>query len=414
MMTDDELSRLLQHVDRSAPTDADALERVFGEVDVERRKALARRRRYLGIAAVLDRVRWTVNLPGPVPAVLLIAGLLIAALSVGLLVGALALPRPPIPQRLDAPLLVRPTTVRIEPTAEVTISGRPGSLAVHDGSIWVADGGALTRIDPVTNKILSTEDIGSGRLAVAAGPAGLWVASLEDGTVRGPIETTAADAVSVPVERPEYLAVGTDDIWVSSPVTGILTRIEASTGHVVATLPLGNAPSGMTLTDREVLVGHDHSVIGAAAGPHDGAITIVDRVANVVIDDIPVTSGFGYVRHTLILGGDLWYVDANIGGLVRVERAHPSSANVIAVAERIEGATVIDGLIWMTINPSGERSALVAYDPTAGGFTAALGPADETPSSTAGLGAVVSLDGSLWVAADWPTRRAILRVEVPA
>jgi hypothetical protein len=413
MMTDDELSGLLQQLERSTPSDTDALERVFGDVDAERRKTVGRHRRYLGLLAVLDRLRWSTNLHGPVPAALLIAGLLIAALSVGLLVGALAQPRPPIPQRLDAPLLIRPATVQIKPGAEVSISGRPGRLAVYDGSVWVADGGALTRIDPARGTVLSTEDIGSGRLTVAAGPAGLWVASLEEGTVRGPIETTAADAPSIPVERPEYLAVGADDIWVSSPGTGNLTRILASTGRVVAIVPLGNAPSGITLTDREVLVGHDHSVVDAAPGPHDGAITIVDRVANVVIDDIPVTSGFGYVRDILIVGGDLWYVDANIGSLVRVDRANMSSANVIAVAERIEGATMTDGLIWMTINPSGEHSALVGYDPAAGGFTAALGPADLAPSSTVGLGAVASFDGSLWVAADWPSRRAILRVEIP-
>jgi hypothetical protein len=414
MMTDDELARLLQRLDRATPTNADALERVFDNVDAERRKSVARRRRYLGLASMLDRVRWTPMLAGPVAAALLIVGLLIAALSVGLLVGALTRPRPPVLQWLDAPSLGRPPTVQIEPIAKISISGRPGSIAIHNGSIWVADGGALTRIDPRTNKVLSTEEIGSGRLAVAAGPAGLWVASLEDGTVRGPIETTAADAPSIPVERPEYLAVGADDIWVSSPETGNLTRIQASAGRVVAIVPLGNAPSGITLTDREVLVGHDHSVVVAAPGPHDGAITIVDRANNAVIDDIAVPSGFGYVRQSLIDGDDLWYVDANIGSLLRVDRAAGSSADVVAVGERIEGVTVIDGRIWMTINPSGERSALLAYDPTAGGFIAALGPADVAPSTTVGLGAVAPFDGSLWVAADWPTRRAILRVEVPA
>ena len=414
MMTDDELSGLLQQLERSTPTDPDALERVFGDVDAERRHTVGRRRRFLGLLALLDRMRWATNLHGPVPAALLIVALLIAALSVGLLVGALARPRPPIPQRLDAPLRARPATVQIEPSAEISITGRPGSIAAHGGSIWVADGGELTRIDPATGTVLSTEEIGSGRLTVASGPAGLWVASLEGGIVRGPIETTAADAHSIPVERPEYLAVGADDIWVSSPRTGNLTRIQASTGRVVAIVPLGNGPSGITLTDREVLVGHDHSVVDAAAGPHDGAVTIVDRTTNAVIDDIPVTSGFGYVRHILTVGGDLWYVDANIGSLVRVDRANTSTANVIAVAERIEGATMTDGLIWMTINPSGEHSALVGYDPTTGGFTAALGPADIAPSSTVGLGEVVSFDGHLWVAADWPTRRAILRVEIPA
>jgi hypothetical protein len=414
MMTDDELSRLLQQLDRTSPTDANALERVFGDVDAERRKAVARRRRYLGLASTLDRVRWSANLQGPVPAALLITGLLIAALSVGLLVGALAEPRPPIPQRLDAPLLVRPPTMQIEPSVEISIAGRPGNIAAHGGSIWIADGGALTRIDPVTGKLLSTENVGSGRLTVAAGPAGLWVASLDDGTVRGPIESRVADALSVAIDRPEYLAVGADDIWVSSPATGILTRIEASTGRIVAVVPLGNAPSGITLTDREVVIGHDHSIVDAAPGPHDGAATIVDRTTNVVIADIPVTSGFGYVRHSLMVDGDLWYADANIGSLVRVDRATTSGAKVVAVGERIEGATVVDGRIWMTINPSGERSALLAYDPTAGGFTAALGPADVAPSSTVGLGAILSFDGSLWVAADWPTRHAILRVEIAA
>jgi len=62
----------------------------------------------------------------------------------------------------------------------VRVGGEPTGLAAAGGTVWVASTGAgtLTRIDARRDVVVATVPVGERPYAVAADPAGVWVAVL--------------------------------------------------------------------------------------------------------------------------------------------------------------------------------------------------------------------------------------------
>ncbi|HYN36847.1 MAG TPA: hypothetical protein VEV82_07700, partial [Actinomycetota bacterium] len=68
-------------------------------------------------------------------------------------------------------------------TAEVFLQGEPASISADGDDIWVGlQGGDLVRIDPSTNEVAQTIDVGSSIVEVAADEGLVWVAGTAEGT----------------------------------------------------------------------------------------------------------------------------------------------------------------------------------------------------------------------------------------
>ena len=61
----------------------------------------------------------------------------------------------------------------------------PASVAFGEGAVWVANriDGTVSRIDPETNAVTSTVEVGAAPSAVKVGEGAIWVANAGDGMV---------------------------------------------------------------------------------------------------------------------------------------------------------------------------------------------------------------------------------------
>jgi YVTN family beta-propeller protein len=189
-----------------------------------------------------------------------------AVLSAVLLVAAVVLAR-------DEGAPAGPTTPAVLPAANHAVRIDPGSLqavaavpvgtdpaAVVDGGglVWVANrrDGTVSVIDPTTNRVQETipasgsGPVGPGGPGLAFASGSLWVANTTQQQVAR-VEPDA-DPVIIPVRgSPNAIVAAQDTAWVAAQTQnggGLLVRIDASTNHVVPTVSLRHAPTGLAIT----------------------------------------------------------------------------------------------------------------------------------------------------------------------
>ncbi len=201
----------------------------------------------------------------------------------------------------DANTVVRADRGSGEVVGRVPLRGNPETIAVAGGSVWVGTRTSLRRIDPQTEAVVQTVDLGGADVAALAARGGdLWVADRADGAlldldaVNGRVRRTvtlglrptalaigagaiwAADYAANTVAEvdpksgrtlatihvgggPAALAAGGAAIWVANSLDSTVSRIDPETGSVVATIPVGSGPSSLAATDARVWVGNEFS-----------------------------------------------------------------------------------------------------------------------------------------------------------
>ena len=152
----------------------------------------------------------------------------------------------------------------------IRIPGGPGGLGFSGGAVWVGTTASANvyRIDPRTN-------------AVTAVPLG--------GT------------------RHVWLSTSLRDVWVSNGLDGTVTRIDATTNDVVATVKVGDLPvDGAVAPDGLVWI----------PNKSDSTISIIDPGRNAVTRTIRSGAGpfvvsvaFGDMWVPSYDGGDVWRYD---------------------------------------------------------------------------------------------------------
>jgi YVTN family beta-propeller protein len=105
----------------------------------------------------------------------------------------------------------------------------PTALAVGEGSVWVAAGpgfrccppkavgtGTLTRIDPTTNTVDATIDVGGEPIGVAVGEGSIWIADAGTRSILrvDPEKTRVVARIRVGA-RPRGIAFGDGFVWVA-------------------------------------------------------------------------------------------------------------------------------------------------------------------------------------------------------
>jgi hypothetical protein len=198
----------------------------------------------------------------------------------------------PTPSTSRPPVVTAPTTTAPPVTTAPTIASLPGvtriksfpsqvdAIAVGQGVVWVATGGLVVRVDPVTRRakvvpglettappvVGLTTGAGAvwaattgGRLlridprtarvvaslavpaaGVAVGPTGVWVVCCGVGASAGWLRRIdpAGNRVVATVRLPggaDAVGVGAGGVWVRSPA-GLVWRVDPASGRVVATI----------------------------------------------------------------------------------------------------------------------------------------------------------------------------------
>ena len=129
-------------------------------------------------------------------------------------------------------------------TGAVPVGARPGAVAFGSGSVWVAnlDDQTVSRVDPTTLRTLRTITVVGPPTGIAAGADGVWVveSNLDPGLATSSVLVGRVDPEfdalgprvrigNVVPDGPGAIAAQGNSVWVA-PSTGLLTRLDATTG----------------------------------------------------------------------------------------------------------------------------------------------------------------------------------------
>lgn len=218
--------------------------------------------------------------------------------------------------------------------AEVPISGRPGGVAVGEGTVWVTDSvnGTLLQIDSSKRVIVDRIQVGSDPSGVAVGGGLVWVANSQSGTVSEVNPTTDRVVGTLRVGNgPTALAFGGGSLWVLNSVDATVSRISAASGLVSGTIPLAQNPSRIAFGRGSVWVTSQQS----------GLLLRIDPTTNEVAQAIPV--GNGPVGVT-VGNGAVWVANAPDHTISKVNVGSGSVTKVSVSAAPQELAYSADGL----------------------------------------------------------------------
>ena len=133
-------------------------------------------------------------------------------------------------------------------------------LAFGLGSLWIVNRPAnqVLEVDPLTNQ-KQTITVGKKPSASAVGNGSLWVANFEDDTVTriaipAPGQTPSFSGSFDVGDGPVDVAVGEGAVWVANQLERSVTRLDPESGHVEATIRLGNEPQRLATGAGKVWV----------------------------------------------------------------------------------------------------------------------------------------------------------------
>jgi YVTN family beta-propeller protein len=153
-------------------------------------------------------------------------------------------------------MLVRVDPSEVRPSGSTPTDFGAADVALGHGSVWVsnAGGSSVQRFDPTTFEEgpLDEWPVGRAPRGIAVTQDAVWVAiSGEDVVAR--IDPSARSIFTIPVgDGPEDVVVGAGSVWVANRLAGTVSRIDPETNEVVATIEVGNAPSGLAFADGRV------------------------------------------------------------------------------------------------------------------------------------------------------------------
>ena len=184
----------------------------------------------------------------------------------------------------------------------------PNGLAAGRDAIWVTDavGNTVSRIDPKTNEVRQTTQVGDGPEGVAIGSGALWVANGLDGTVSRIDLATGQVVQTIPVGNgPSGVAYGEGAVWVANSTDGTVSRLDPDTGRVTDTLPAAIGASDVAVGFGRVWV----------ISPPSGSVVALDP-------------GSGQVLARIGVGSEPAAVAAGAGGVWIANRADDTVSRI--------------------------------------------------------------------------------------
>jgi YVTN family beta-propeller protein len=234
--------------------------------------------------------------------------------------------------------------------AAVQVGVRPGPIAFGSGSLWIGnlDDQTISRVNPSSLRTLGTISLPAPPAALAASSDSVWV--LEP---NGPGQPTVpvsqivtefnARGTTVPIgnivpDEPGAVAAQSNSVWVA-PSHGLLTLLDAPTGHVRKKIDPKASPSGIALSG-------------------DGTVWLTDSDNNTVIridpTGLPTTIPVGHGPTAIAVGKDaVWVVDAPDEKLVRIDPDTNSPTASIPVGRSPAGVAVGGGSVWVANSGDG-------------------------------------------------------------
>lgn len=195
---------------------------------------------------------------------------------------------------------------RVGKLASVQMRKPCGTMALHDGFLWVADCEEMTvsKIDLRTAKVVAAVRTGiaspDGETNVVAGAGSIWVPSETSGKIARIDPATSRVIASVPVDSgTHYLAFGFNSLWAVSSSRHLLQRIDPRTNSVIGRIALGRQPGFLAAGEGAVWV--QEQVDGTLVRVDPRTVKVTGRVKighNLKWGDIDTGGGGVWLRTT--------------------------------------------------------------------------------------------------------------------
>ncbi len=220
-----------------------------------------------------------------------------------------------------------------------------GNVAISLGAVWVANDkdGTIIRIDPQTNKVVATVNLGSGASPlVFVTPGAVWAANYYTGTFsRIDPQTNTVVATISNQDGARSIVYASASLWLcSTHHLGMLTRLNATTMQAQAQIDLAHAGASLDCFDAVAL----DQVIWVAAT--DGQTFLFERVATTTnqVSAVATPPGTSYGGLAADAHG-LWALNGQLG----IFRLDPQSGQAVEQVAVMGGAgfALGDGSVWV-------------------------------------------------------------------
>jgi DNA-binding SARP family transcriptional activator len=227
----------------------------------------------------------------------------------------------------------------------VALPIRPGSVALGEGTVWVADAGrgVAVRVRPGYDEISAPIRFGrrgaASRVSTVAARGALWIADGSGSLSR--VDAATSDVTRVPAGRPvAAVAAAGDAVWAISADPPSALRVDAA-GKVTDTVAL------VARDGKEAP--HPIGVAASAEGVwvlsgNTATVTRIDPIARGVAATIPI--GVDRVPNAIAASGGTAWVANEDGTLSRIDPGQSAAASVW-VGESLRQVAAAGSRLWV-------------------------------------------------------------------
>ena len=260
----------------------------------------------------------------------------------------------------DDSVVLEVDPVRERVVRAIGIQAKPMALAFGWGALWVVGGDQLVRIDPHYNVTATTRlhqhvpgfgprDVGYDTVAaVASNPAGLWVAHTVSALSR--IDPSSGRVLHTTVldDAPVSMAVTADTVWVATIGDSRVTSVDTHAGNVTGSISIPGISGGYATVASPCLCG-----TGVAAGFGSVWVSAADRLWRIdpLTDSATATIRTGDGAAGVAIGPDAVWVTNYLAGTV--SRVNPRTNAVVAtinVGSNVGGIAVTPNRVWVAVD----------------------------------------------------------------
>lgn len=168
-------------------------------------------------------------------------------------------------------LRIDPGTNRVD--ASVDVGESPESIAASDDAVWVTHRDSrATRIDPSTGSVVATVDVGGPGGDIAITDEAVWITNFEDATVSRIDSATNRVVAEIGVgENPTAIAATRTAVWVANYGSESVATIDPRTNSVVDTIDVGAPPSDLVADQNSVWMTFAESTVMCRIDPTTSA-----------------------------------------------------------------------------------------------------------------------------------------------
>lgn len=263
--------------------------------------------------------------------------------AIGVLVACAALHAgEPVRKGVQTPGIQRSIS-EVRPSATFVVEGAPDWMVVTETGVWVASEprNQVTFLDGRTNKTGINATVPKPCSGLASGFGSIWSPSCGDHILKRIDASTGRVVASVPVGPADSeggIAAGAGSIWMLTDPQGMLSRIDPTTNRVVQRITVPDGSFACTFGDGAVWVSCTRHSLLVRVDPSTNR-----AVAQVRVGPQPrfLTAG----------GGAVWTLNQGDGSISRVDtRSNALVANIEAGVPGTGGEIAYgEGGVWVTM-----------------------------------------------------------------